>query len=651
MTPRSTKFSASVENKTEALIGLPIKSYEGFHQAGQLALRSLSSLSENINPRMEKEQNVEKEPNNEPTVRLHLVNPSYQTPLSDGVTPNDQLTTAQRLSDEAVEHARRKNFDTAKDLLTKAIKLDPRCASLYGNRSLVSFKTGEFANSLADAKVALELASGNVKFLNRKAWALIELGKFDELPPVLAEIRELKPKLANSIDNEINSRKANVSTFVGIQSNSCTIAQLQIVGSPLYILVSHLPKSVNIYEFRDLIANRCSVLINAESCPFFDEGPWKSCLLELESESDAKKLLLLQNFPFGLHSLNVKFINKEEVDQLYLEKNVSLILREHDLGVDFSTENNFAGRKNSSGNVSAEFIPQISVPRSGSNSSFYTPRSQMESPKRVAIFIGNLHFDVKEEDLLNFVSEKLPGLENFSVVKKEKWDYGFVNLENDKLADMVISKLHRQRFANVLLDVHIKESHTGVPDAFPQSPPPVSPDNCTSLYFSQMPDISLHEFLNFVYCQISSEIKSDFAAYRQIGWNFLFLNFESPCAAATACRLLNESVYDSTQLQVKLQGSKTFDPQAVHRGYREFHLSLQMPSEWLRIDNLDGVTTEEELRKLFEMKPIHVLREIDFSVAYILFPSAPIAQYLKDKLQGEKLHKSKIAIRYATLKK
>ena len=56
-----------------------------------------------------------------------------------------------------------KLFDQAIELYTKAIELNPRVATYYGNRSIAHLKTESYGYALADATKALELDRTYIK--------------------------------------------------------------------------------------------------------------------------------------------------------------------------------------------------------------------------------------------------------------------------------------------------------------------------------------------------------------------------------------------------------------------------------------------------------------------------------------------------------
>ena len=60
------------------------------------------------------------------------------------------------------------HFDTALELYSEAIKLNPYCAVYYGNRSFCSVKLENFGDALADANKALELDKKYIKVETRK---------------------------------------------------------------------------------------------------------------------------------------------------------------------------------------------------------------------------------------------------------------------------------------------------------------------------------------------------------------------------------------------------------------------------------------------------------------------------------------------------
>ena len=66
------------------------------------------------------------------------------------------------------------------ELLSNAIKIYPHRGGYFGNRAICYFKMEHFENSLLDAEAALSFEPNNLKFLNRKAQALLKLNKKEE---------------------------------------------------------------------------------------------------------------------------------------------------------------------------------------------------------------------------------------------------------------------------------------------------------------------------------------------------------------------------------------------------------------------------------------------------------------------------------------
>lgn len=55
------------------------------------------------------------------------------------------------------------HFETALELYSHAIRLNPYCAVYYGNRSFCSMKLENYGDALADANKALELDKTYIK--------------------------------------------------------------------------------------------------------------------------------------------------------------------------------------------------------------------------------------------------------------------------------------------------------------------------------------------------------------------------------------------------------------------------------------------------------------------------------------------------------
>jgi tetratricopeptide (TPR) repeat protein len=58
------------------------------------------------------------------------------------------------------------HFDTALELYSEAITLNPYCAVYYGNRSFCSIKLENFGDALTDANKALEIDKTYIKVKN-----------------------------------------------------------------------------------------------------------------------------------------------------------------------------------------------------------------------------------------------------------------------------------------------------------------------------------------------------------------------------------------------------------------------------------------------------------------------------------------------------
>ncbi|XP_023213371.1 serine/threonine-protein phosphatase 5-like [Centruroides sculpturatus] len=70
---------------------------------------------------------------------------------------------AEDIKEKANEHFKKKEFDAAIDLYSKAININPNVAVYYGNRSAAYLKTECFGYALSDASKAIELDKSYVK--------------------------------------------------------------------------------------------------------------------------------------------------------------------------------------------------------------------------------------------------------------------------------------------------------------------------------------------------------------------------------------------------------------------------------------------------------------------------------------------------------
>ncbi|XP_028409082.1 serine/threonine-protein phosphatase 5-like [Dendronephthya gigantea] len=86
------------------------------------------------------------------------------------------------------------NFETALELYSHAIRLNPYCAVYYGNRSFCSIKLENYGDALADADKALELDKTYIKAYYRRASANMVLGKFKASLKDYETVVKFRPK-------------------------------------------------------------------------------------------------------------------------------------------------------------------------------------------------------------------------------------------------------------------------------------------------------------------------------------------------------------------------------------------------------------------------------------------------------------------------
>ena len=522
---------------------------------------------------------------------------------SSGLLTSSELE-AQQLSANAFKLAKDKHFDMAISLATNAIKLAANSSigsNLYCNRSILYFIIGKLQNSLDDTNIALALSPGNPKLLQRKVLTLTKMGRFDEAMTVLTEIRQVDCHLADTLKLKVVEEK-NATLHCGI--------------------IGNLPRSVSKSVIRDIINQKCGTL-PIRDVNFINEDERVSCIVEFTDMKVAKELLFLQNYPYG-SPLQVKLISKTEANLLLAEK--AFIPELQSLDGDSESVSSIETHGNSS-NGQQECFP------------LRYQQSPQETSVGADIFVGNVPSYSTVSELKEFILLKMPELTNFEVCKKPDWDYCFINLLNGENAKTLINKINGQAFDNTCrLEARLRDS----------KPFEQKYENCTTLCVTPIPQEPLHVLLNDLYEKITPKIKSDFALYCQDGWKHFFLNFESSFAAMEAYNLIK---YSSVDLRIKLQKNNKFDPNASHVGSERFNFSLTIPSKWLRLDNVDGKATDEEVRTLFQAKPKALFRDYDFSVAYLSFESSDIAKNEMERVQGQLLLKSKLAVRFSVLKK
>jgi len=92
--------------------------------------------------------------------------------------------TLKRIKEEGNEQFKAGNFDQSYELYSEALLIDPvnkiTNAKIYFNRATVSAKLGKHTDSIADCSKALELDSGYLKALLRRAKSYMETEKYEE---------------------------------------------------------------------------------------------------------------------------------------------------------------------------------------------------------------------------------------------------------------------------------------------------------------------------------------------------------------------------------------------------------------------------------------------------------------------------------------
>lgn len=106
---------------------------------------------------------------------------------------DDAKKRAEELKEKANEHFKKKEFDKAIEMYSKAIKENPYVAAYYGNRSFAYLKTECFGYALTDASKAIELDETYVKGYYRRAAAYMSLGKFKQALKDFSAVTTARP--------------------------------------------------------------------------------------------------------------------------------------------------------------------------------------------------------------------------------------------------------------------------------------------------------------------------------------------------------------------------------------------------------------------------------------------------------------------------
>ena len=104
-----------------------------------------------------------------------------EEPIVDA--PEEQpyiVVEATRLKELGNSYYRNGDFVMASQLFTDAIAVDPTMAQLYCNRSMCYGATGNWEESVKDARIAVRLADNYEKAYFRLVKGLLELGKIKE---------------------------------------------------------------------------------------------------------------------------------------------------------------------------------------------------------------------------------------------------------------------------------------------------------------------------------------------------------------------------------------------------------------------------------------------------------------------------------------
>ena len=87
---------------------------------------------------------------------------------------------ADKSKEEGNNAFKKKDYSVAIDLYSRAISIDPTNAAYFLNRCMSFIEIQKFEEALSDANMAIQLKPDYFKAYNKKALALISMGRFDE---------------------------------------------------------------------------------------------------------------------------------------------------------------------------------------------------------------------------------------------------------------------------------------------------------------------------------------------------------------------------------------------------------------------------------------------------------------------------------------
>ena len=100
----------------------------------------------------------------------------------------------QLIKEEGNEHYKNQPWTEAMNCYTKAIRINPKVATLYSNRALCELQLSKFGLAREDAEDAIDLDPGQVKFYRILSEALVGLSLFKEAIEVCRTGLEIDPR-------------------------------------------------------------------------------------------------------------------------------------------------------------------------------------------------------------------------------------------------------------------------------------------------------------------------------------------------------------------------------------------------------------------------------------------------------------------------
>ncbi|XP_045483336.1 serine/threonine-protein phosphatase 5 [Harmonia axyridis] len=106
---------------------------------------------------------------------------------------DDRIEIAEDFKNQANDHFKKQDYDSAITFYSKAIEANPKSAVYYGNRSFAYLKLEWFGYALEDATKAIELDKNYIKGYYRRASAKMSLGKFKEALKDFELVTKIRP--------------------------------------------------------------------------------------------------------------------------------------------------------------------------------------------------------------------------------------------------------------------------------------------------------------------------------------------------------------------------------------------------------------------------------------------------------------------------